>query len=475
MKFFWKIFFVFTAMITAVFSVFGIWMITQSFRNSLQKEIEEGNRESRLFQFAFEVNMNSLSENYQTEKIVKELTESVVSNLDGQSYFYRLYRGTQSVIYENSELRLEHGMMAQMGDNTCVYQVMESGQSRYLIFLCKSSVGGRTYYLESAKDITELYEERDHFYDQYRMIMLALIVASGVIVLLLSHFLTKSVVALSGTTRQFARGDYAVRSDVVSGDEIGTLAQDFNRMADNLTEKMNELTDAARKQEDFTASFAHELKTPLTSIIGYADMLRTMDMTKKETAEAANYIYSQGKRLESLSFKLLELIVTRNQDYQFRQVEVMELLGEAVRITEKSLEAKGIVCAVEAENGTIWGERDLLISLLVNLIDNARKALPENGHIRLEGRRQGEGYMLRVLDDGCGMPKAEIEKITEAFYMVDKSRSRREGGAGLGMTLCSRIVEVHGAEWKIESSEGKGTQITICFPAKEVPKREKEG
>ena len=86
MKFFWKIFFVFTAMITAVFSVFGIWMITQSFRNSLKKEIEEGNRESRLFQFAFEVNMNSLSENYQTERIVRELTESIVGNLDGQGY-----------------------------------------------------------------------------------------------------------------------------------------------------------------------------------------------------------------------------------------------------------------------------------------------------------------------------------------------------------------------------------------------------
>lgn len=475
MKFFWKIFFVFTAMITAVFSVFGIWMITQSFRNSLKKEIEEGNRESRLFQFAFEVNMNSLSENYQTEKTVKELTESVVSNLDGQSYFYRLYRGTQSVIYENSELRLEHGMMEQMGENTCVYQVLASGQSRYLIFLCKSSVGGRTYYLESAKDITELYEERDHFYDQYRMIMLALIVASGVIVLLLSHFLTKSVVALSGTTRQFARGDYAVRSDVASGDEIGTLAQDFNRMADNLVDKMNELTDAARKQEDFTASFAHELKTPLTSIIGYADMLRTMDMTKEETAEAANYIYSQGKRLESLSFKLLELIVTQNQEYQFRQVEAQELIEEAVRITEKSLEAKKLLCTVEAVPGVIWGERDLLISLLVNLLDNARKALPEGGHIRLEGRKLREGYMLRVLDDGCGMPKTEIDKITEAFYMVDKSRSRREGGAGLGMTLCSRIVEVHGAEWKIESSEGEGTQITIRFPAKEVAKHEKKG
>ena len=474
MKFFWKIFFVFTAMITAVFSVFGIWMITQSFRNSLRKEIEEGNRESRLFQFAFEVNMNSLSENYQTERIVRELTESIVGNLDGQGYLYRLYRGTRDVIYENSELLLEHDLMNQLGENTCVYQVLETGNEKYLIFLCKSVMGGRIYYLESAKNITELYQERDHFYDQYRIIMLALIVSSGVIVLLLSHFLTKSVVALSETTKRFAEGEYDVRSDVMSGDEIGTLAQDFNQMADSLVQKMDELKDAARKQEDFTASFAHELKTPLTSIIGYADMLRTMDMTPEETAQAANYIYSQGKRLESLSFKLLELIVTRNQEYQFRKVDASELVREAEQITEKSLETKKISFTARMEEGAIWGEHDLLISLLVNLIDNARKALPEGGQIRIGGAAEEDGYVLSVQDNGCGMPASEIEKITEAFYMVDKSRSRKEGGAGLGMTLCSRIVEVHGAEWHIDSKEGEGTLITIRFPKKEVPGHEEK-
>lgn len=469
MKFFWKIFFVFTAMITVVFSVFGIWLITQSFRNSLEKEIEEGNRENRMFQFAFEVNMNSLSENYRTEKIVRDLAESVTGNLDNQEYSYKLYRGTQNLIFENSEMRLEHDLMAQMGENTCVYQVMEAGEQKYLIFLCKSVMGGRTYYLESTKDITALYEERDRFFDQYRIVMLALMATAGIIVLILSHFLTRSVVELSYTTRRFSEGDYYVRSEVVSEDEIGTLAQDFNQMADNLTQKMNELTEAARKQEDFTASFAHELKTPLTSIIGYADMLRTMDMTKEESMEAANYIYSQGKRLESLSFKLLELIVTRNQEYQFKPVSVVELVEEVEQVVGKSLGAKKIICRTKIEKGEIYGERDLLISLLVNLVDNARKALPEGGHIWLEGANREEGYELLVRDNGCGMPQEEIDKITEAFYMVDKSRSRKEGGAGLGMTLCSRIVEIHNARWYIKSKEGEGTTVWVVFPERKVP------
>ncbi|MCH5275440.1 MAG: HAMP domain-containing histidine kinase [Lachnospiraceae bacterium] len=463
MKFFWKIFFAFIALMTVGFSVFGMLIVSQSFRNSLEKEIEEGNRENRMFQMAFEINMNSLSENYRTEKVVRDLTESLIGNLDNQEYAYRLYRG-QDLIYESSQEQLEHELFDQLGENNCIYQVFESGGQKFLIFVCKSMMSGRVYYLESVKNISSLYEERDALYAQYRIMMLSLIVASSIIVFILTHFLTRSVIKLSDTTRQFARGDYEVRADVRSEDEIGTLAKDFNQMAENLNQKMEELTMAAQKQEDFTASFAHELKTPLTSIIGYADMLRTMDMSREETMEASHYIYSQGKRLESLSFKLLELIVTKNQDYQMKPLAVTELMEEVKIAVSKALEKKQIILHDKVEEGTLRGEKDLLISLFTNLIDNSRKALPEGGKIWLGGRKVKNGYEIRVKDNGCGMPREELDKITEAFYMVDKSRSRKEGGAGLGMTLCRRIVEVHKAKWYIRSEQGKGTEIWVVFP-----------
>lgn len=463
MKFFWKIFFAFIALMTVGFSVFGMLIVSQSFRNSLEKEIEEGNRENRMFQMAFEINMNSLSENYRTEKVVRDLAESLIGNLDNQEYSYRLYRG-QDLIYESSQEQLEHELLEQLGGNNCIYQVLESEGQKFLIFVCRSTMSGRAYYLESVKDISALYEERDALYAQYRIMMLTLIAASSIIVFILTHFLTRSVIKLSDTTRQFARGDYEVRADVRSEDEIGTLAKDFNQMAENLNQKMEELTMAAQKQEDFTASFAHELKTPLTSIIGYADMLRTMDMSKEETMEASHYIYSQGKRLESLSFKLLELIVTKNQDYQMKPLAVTELMEEVKIAVSKALEKKQIVLHDQMEEGTVKGEKDLLISLFINLIDNSRKALPEGGNIWLRGRKVKKGYEIRVKDNGCGMPREELDKITEAFYMVDKSRSRKEGGAGLGMTLCRRIVEVHRAKWYIRSEQGKGTEIWVVFP-----------
>ena len=96
-------------------------------------------------------------------------------------------------------------------------------------------------------------------------------------------------------------------------------------------------------------------------------------------------------------------------------------------------------------------------------MDNARKACDENGTITLTGEETTEGYRFRLQDDGSGMEEEEVRKITEAFYMVDKSRARREGGVGLGLALCQRIVELHHARWKIESSLRKGTAVEILF------------
>lgn len=471
MKFFWKIFLAFIVLITVVFSFFGIWIISFAFKASFEREIEEGNKENRMFQYTFEVNMNPLSEMYWRENILEQMSSAIVDNLDNKFYIYTIFNEQEDIIFTSREKNTEQPENDIIGtlteENNCGYEIVASGDKRILYFVSRSEIGDAVFYLESAQDITEIYSEREKLFDSYRMVMLALLVCTAAIIFVISHILTKNIVDLSYSTRKFARGDYQIRANVSGGDEVAMLAEDFNKMADNLAEKMEDLTEAVRKQEDFTASFAHELKTPLTSIIGYADMLRTMDMDKEETMQAANYIFLQGKRLESLSFKLLELIVTERHDYDFKILQTEKVVDEVAEIVSTSLEKKNIVLHKKVEKGTILGEHDLLISMMVNLVDNARKALPEDGHVWIKGRQTEKGYEFSVVDNGCGMPKEEIEKITEAFYMVDKSRARKEGGAGLGMTLCSKIVALHNAQWVIKSKEGEGTAIWILFPSKE--------
>ena len=122
-----------------------------------------------------------------------------------------------------------------------------------------------------------------------------------------ASLLTGPIRKLSRSTRSVAGGQYSRRVRVRSKDELGQLAEDFNHMAEALETKIRELAEAARRQRDFTASFAHELKTPLTSVIGYADTLRSRELPREQQLEAVGYIFSEGKRLEAMSFSLLDL------------------------------------------------------------------------------------------------------------------------------------------------------------------------
>lgn len=149
--------------------------------------------------------------------------------------------------------------------------------------------------------------------------------------------------------------------------------------------------------------------------------------------------------------------------FLFLPVNVGEAIEEVKQITAQGLQKKEVILEASFDEAVLLLEKDLFISLLVNLVDNAAKASQAGGHIRLTGKCEENRYAITVRDEGKGIPESEIKNILEPFYMVDKSRSRKEGGAGLGMTLCAEIVRLHHAEWKIESKENEGTKITIWF------------
>lgn len=465
MKFFWKIYFSFTILFLLAFGIFGTWMIQMTFEKSYQRMLSEGERDSRMYQLAFEMNVNALDDIYHSDELISATVSTLTRNLSEPENIYRLYNSAQTLLYENHMLSVRDTKILEelTEGNPCCYKLIRKGNQTWILFACISKVDEQVYYLQNLKNISSIYEERENYYDWYTIMMLILTAVTTILVFVVTHFLTHSIARLSQTTRRFTRGDLEARAVEDGGDEIAELASDFNEMADTISDKMEELTLQARRQEDFTASFAHELKTPLTSIIGYADMLRTMDCTKEETLEALNYIFQQGKRLENLSLKLLELIVADRQEYSFRPLLISKLVAEALQLTEMKRKEKDIQVALALEEGLIEGEKDLLNSMLSNLLDNARKAVDEGGLITIRGKAYEDTYLLCVSDNGCGIEASEVSRITEAFYMVDKSRARKEGGAGLGMTLCSRILALHEARWKIFSHPGEGTHIAIRF------------
>ena len=145
-----------------------------------------------------------------------------------------------------------------------------------------------------------------------------------------------------------------------------------------------------------------------------------------------------------------------------------ENLGEEVeQVLAPVLQKKQVRFTYEMQEGYFRGNKELVLSLLTNLVENACKASEYGQQIQMQGNMMEDGYCIRIQDEGKGIPESELENVIKPFYMVDKSRSRKEGGAGLGMTICAQIVRVHQASWKIQSVENQGTTITIQFP-KEV-------
>ncbi len=493
MKFADKLFLSMLSILAAAFTLFGLWMLNLNFNRLMDKEKEQALQQLQMLQYFFDVSYQTY-ETYGSDYAVQAALDSLSSSMDSETLGYfiiwseEILKGgdPQGLLDENSALTSCVLQMAENIDEThnSVYSIQKISDEQYvLVRIISYESDSARMLLGIYQDISETYAERSYYTRQYWFTVLVLLSVSACVVAILSRIITRPIRRLNRVANQIAAGDYEKRSHYRSADEIGELAQTFDKMADTLlnyirekeeTAKQKELE--AKQKEDFTNAFAHELKTPLASIIGYADMLNTVPLSDAEQREAYYYIYSQGKRLESLSYKLMELTNAVRQPLNGRLVDTKNL-EENIRLTMRPIwKEAGIQGRAVFERGTIWGDEDLLLSLLYNLISNANKAVEENGFVVLRGKKSADGgYEITVVDNGKGIPKEEIGRVTEAFYMVDKSRARKQGGAGIGLALCQTIIDLHQGSLKIVSNVGEGTAIRLTFPpAEELRKRMRE-
>lgn len=462
MKLFWKQFITMVCFIIMAFMVFGNIIVNASFQATLNRETKRSIEEMKIFRYALMASLEGLPNEYRaSDTAVLEITKSIRESLESSNGII-IYDNKRNIIYKNSKndsTLIEH----EHKDKCGIWMISEYSGSHFTecLFEVDSKMG--TYYLVISRDIGFVYEERANLYKNYRIALLAVSVIFAALSLIFSIRFTNPIIKLSAATRDFANGDFKRRVKASGNDEVAALVNDFNKMAEQLENNIYELKENARRQEEFTEAFSHELKTPLTSIIGYADMLRSMGMSEEDVLLSADYIFRQGKRLERLALKMMELSYINKQKIELKHIPVKDLTEKIERSVTGILESKNIELVTDVEEGVIYGDMDLLESLFFNLIDNARKACTNNGVIIFEGRNSSDEYVFKVKDTGCGIPADEIEKITEAFYMVDKSRARKEGGAGIGLALCMKIVQRHNAVFGINSKIGEGTSITVRF------------
>ena len=317
--------------------------------------------------------------------------------------------------------------------------------------------------LEARFDTSDMYTARQVqlrlFLIIYIVVVLLGVIAAGT----LSGVLTKNLDKLTRSARKISAGNLDTRSGIRTHDEFGQLSRSFDNMTDRLQENILRMESEMQRQEAFMGAFAHELKTPMTAIIGYADLLRQDGLPEDTRLTAADYIYSEGQRLEKLSFKLLDLLLLEKDEVVFKEVNLSAFLEDVEKALSPVLEKKNVKLVCRGVRGKVKLEPDLVKSLLYNLVDNAGKAMDGEGAIAVRGTLIPGGCEILVADNGRGMEEAELSRITEAFYRVDKSRSRQQGGAGLGLALSRRIVELHGGHIHFDSTPGSGTRVTVTL------------
>ncbi len=459
MKLYWKLFCSMVIVTVLACSVGGYYLIDVQLRNSVEREAASLYEINDLLRYALHRELGAMP--VSLADLVRR-AEKVEVTTGGSTVSFRLSDREGTRQGGKGTLPVQSApLVSQLGEEQRGWMLQQVEERTYLHTASALQLIEGTLYLENCRDVSDLFADRAEQYRNFFTFMLALVVGVALVSLLVSYLLFRPLGRLSSATRRLAEGALAERVRVDSDDELGRLSQDFNTMAERIEAQVQALTDAAQRQEEFIGSFAHELKTPLTSIIGYGDLLRSRPMTPEQVRESAGYIFREGQRLEALSRKMLELIVLDRRDFPLREVDMPEFLNLVGRTLGPALEEQGIRLTVQAQPGRVPLEPDLMETVCLNLLDNARKAMEGGGTVCLEGTVQEEGYRIRVSDNGKGIPPGELARVTEPFYMVDKSRARAQGGAGLGLALCQRIVSLHGGSLTLESVWGEGTTVTI--------------
>lgn len=288
--------------------------------------------------------------------------------------------------------------------------------------------------------------------------LLAVVIAI-VLTFVLSRRILSPIHALTVTAGQLGRGDFSQRVKSPGRGEIGTLAQAFNKMADDMER-------AERLRRNMVTDLAHELRTPLSNIQGYLEAIR--DGVMKADATTIRSLYEEAALLSRLTHDLQELTLAEAGDMKLvrQEEDLTKIINQTVTAMQAQALQKGVSLATNFVEQLPLCDIDShrISQVLRNLLDNAMAHTSPGGTITVAARQSGKWVEVSVTDTGEGIPAEELANIFERFYRVDKSRTRRTGGHGLGLTIAKRLVESHGGEIKAQSAVAKGSRFAFTVP-----------
>ena len=378
MKFRYKVLITNLILLSVSLGLVGYLMIHKNFELAKETQISNAVIQNNLVQSSVEYEvLQALNRKESVKGALPDIGAQVSSGMRAENVTFFIYYGDKLVYNETEEnANLKKVWEAQQEDGNKNYAIFEEDGHYYIYVTAASKVGDENLCMISRSDVSDAYALRDREIRYFRLILFVCLMIESLLIYVISRYLTRPLEQLNRVAEEITDGSYETRITVKSQDEVGLLA--------------------------------------------------------------LSYIFSEGRRLERMSGKLFDLIYLRDHEMEKEAVQVENVSSEVLKVVTPSFAAKGLVLKENIEPAVLYGNKELLVTALVNLLDNARKASKEHGVIEFSGKRIKEEenpfyYELSVKDYGIGMTKEETERICDEFYMADKSRARQEGGAGIGM------------------------------------------
>ncbi|MBQ7429933.1 ATP-binding protein [Butyrivibrio sp.] len=285
-----------------------------------------------------------------------------------------------------------------------------------------------------------------------------------VITLIILIIISACVVISHLLTRQLLKPIEVMVSNLENADYESPY-KELDPLSEMLRSQHTDVLAAAKARQDFTANVSHELKTPLTAISGYAELLEGGVASEEKQNHFYHEIRKNADRLLALINDIIRLseLDRVNQELAFDRIDLYEVAKECVDDLSVNAKVKDISIAIEGEKCVINGNRDLLRELIENLVQNSIRYNNPGGKVLVSVNTIDNSTCLIVKDNGIGIPAADQQRVFERFYRVDKSRSKATGGTGLGLAIVKHIVEIHDAKIELDSAPGVGTTISVLF------------
>ncbi|MCM3080469.1 sensor histidine kinase [Brevibacillus invocatus] len=336
----------------------------------------------------------------------------------------------------------------------------------------KNSIGlpfeekGKRYALFVRPNIEQQFGE---VHILFAFLLAAMLVISVVLILVFTRYLVKPLKTLTQATKKLAEGEYEIQLDILRRDEIGNLAANFAQM----TQSLKQLDDM---RQEFVSNVSHEIQSPLTSIQGFSQAIRSGEVSAEQQEAYLKIIEEESRRLSSLSKQLLTLASLDKETslYEPSVYRLDEQLRQVLLMLEMQWQDKRLHIDLELPETSIFADKLLLNQVWMNLITNSIKFTPPEGTIRI-GIRKDERIVVTIEDTGTGISESELPHVFDRFYKGDKSRNRSLVGSGLGLAIVKKIVHMADGRMEIHSEPGRGTVMTVRLPAYRVNGRDSSG